>query len=318
MKKFVAIIVGGTGQFGFNLSELLIKKKYKVIITTRSKKSKKKIINYYNKKIIFQNLDIYNKNQIHILLKKYVPNEVYYFAGQSSVSKSFNQKMETHRSNFNGCKNFLETIYKNKFNTKFINASSCEIFGKTSGKIKLISKKNPVSPYGQAKLHSFNITKKYRDKFRVKSYNSIIFNTESYLRDKSYLIPKICIASIKAKKTGLKTEFGNLNISREWNWCSEQVSSLHGFVKKAPQDFILSNGKNYSALQMLKFSFQYFKLDYKKYISINKKFFRKTDTKVKKSDWQHSLKINNLKREPKIFGKKIIIRLIQFYLNEQK
>ena len=45
MKKSIAIIVGGTGQFGVLLAEKLLKKKYKVIITTRSViKAKKKII----------------------------------------------------------------------------------------------------------------------------------------------------------------------------------------------------------------------------------------------------------------------------------
>ena len=42
MKKPNAIIVGGTGQFGITLSKQLIKKKYKVIVTTRSLKKAKK------------------------------------------------------------------------------------------------------------------------------------------------------------------------------------------------------------------------------------------------------------------------------------
>ena len=43
MKKSNTIIVGGTGQFGIILSKQLIKKKFKVIITTRSvSKAKKK------------------------------------------------------------------------------------------------------------------------------------------------------------------------------------------------------------------------------------------------------------------------------------
>jgi len=41
VKKLVAIIIGGTGQFGITLSKKLLKKKYKVIITTRSEKKKK-------------------------------------------------------------------------------------------------------------------------------------------------------------------------------------------------------------------------------------------------------------------------------------
>ena len=45
MKKPNAIIVGGTGQFGITLSKQLLKKKIKVIITTRSLTKAKKNLN---------------------------------------------------------------------------------------------------------------------------------------------------------------------------------------------------------------------------------------------------------------------------------
>ena len=59
MKKSIAIIVGGTGQFGVLLAEKLLKKKYKVIITTRSViKAKEKI---KKKKIYFQKTKYFSK-----------------------------------------------------------------------------------------------------------------------------------------------------------------------------------------------------------------------------------------------------------------
>ena len=65
MKKSIAIIVGGTGQFGVLLAEKLLKKKYKVIITTRSViKAKKRI---RKKKFIFKKLKIYVKKKFFIL-----------------------------------------------------------------------------------------------------------------------------------------------------------------------------------------------------------------------------------------------------------
>ena len=44
----------------------------------------------------------------------------------------------------------------------------------------------------------------------------------------------------------------------KWNWCEEQVRYLTYFIKKKPQDFILSNGKPYTAKKMLNFAFKYF------------------------------------------------------------
>ena len=317
MKKYVAIIVGGTGQYGIFTSKLLLSKNYKVIITTRSIKKKSNILKF-DKNLILQKLNIYNKKKIEKLILKFNPDLILYYAGQSSPDKSFKLQKETFKSNFIGCKNFLEVINKKKLNCKFLNATSCEIFGKINGKIKISSIKKPVSPYGLSKLKSYEITKKYRIKNNLKSYNAIIFNTESILRDKKFLIPKICIAAINAKKYGFKTEFGNLNISREWNWCPEQVEYIYKFLNKKPQDFILSNGKNYSAIKMIKFAFEYFNLNYKKYVLINKKFFRKKDVNNKQSNYIKCLRRNKIKRNPKIYGKKIINLLIKNYLNEKR
>ena len=91
-----------------------------------------------------------------MLVNKEKPNYVFYFAGQSNPSKSFRKKKETYLSNFVGCKNFLEILKKNKFKGKFINATSCEMYGQLRGHIKLNSPKRPVSPYGISKVKSFN------------------------------------------------------------------------------------------------------------------------------------------------------------------
>ena len=203
---------------------------------------------------------------------------------------------------------------KENINCKFLNASSSEMFGKIKGKIKLSSPKKPVNPYGFAKLQSFNITKEFRIKNDLKTYNAVIFNTESYLRNKDFLIPKICMAAINAKKYGRKTEFGDINVSREWNWCEEQSEYLIKFLKKKPQDFILSNGKNYTVKNMLKFAFDYFKINYKNYILINKKYFRNKDTKHKSSDYSSSLSKNKINRNVKVFGEKIVKLMIERYL----
>ena len=64
---------------------------------------------------------------------------------------------------------------------------------------------------------------------------------------------------------------------------------------------------------MIKFAFDYYKLDYRKYIRIHKKFLIKKDFLLKQSKYQICLKRNNLKRKPKIYGKKLIESLIRNY-----
>ena len=307
--KCHSLIIGGTGQFGISLKNLLNKKKEKVIITSRFKKSITKKKNF---EIIV--LDIYNKEKILKIIEKYKPQNIFYFAGQSSPSISFVKKKETLRSNFIGCKNVLECIYKIDKNIKFIYASSSEMYGKIKGKISIKSKKFPVNPYGISKLKGFNLTKLYREKYNLKAYSAIIFNTESTLRDKSFFIPKVCVAAINAYKYNLKTKFGNLDIKREWNWCDDQCELLIKFLKKEPQDFIISNGKCLSAKKMLKFAFDYFNLDYKQYVIQDKKFLRPADVQIKASKYQESLIKNNIVKKNYIYGKKLINLMIKYYL----
>ena len=318
MVNKISIIVGGSGQLGISLSKLLLNKNQNVVITTRNKISSKKKIPFKHKRLKLFKLDVLKKKQINFLLKKFNPDYIFYFAGQSSPNLSFNKKETTHLSNVTGCKNFLEILQNYNFKTKFINASSSEIFAETSKKITIKSIKKPISPYGKAKLDSFNITKFYREKKNLKTYNAIIFNTESFYRKREYLIPKICIAAINAKKYHKKTFFGNLDIIREWNWSDEQVVYLMKFINKKPQDFILSNGYSYSAKKMISFAFKYFDLNYKKYVLTDKKFIRKKDFISKKSNFLVCLNRNNIRRTSKIYGKKIIHSLIRHYLNEKK
>jgi len=307
--KCHSLIIGGTGQFGITLKNQLNQKNKKVIITSRFKKSTIKKKQY---EIVV--LDIFNKEKIFKIIKKYKPQNIFYFAGQSSPRISFIKKNETHRSNYIGCKNVLESVYKIDKNISFFYAASSEIYGKIKGTISLNSKKYPINPYGISKLKGLNITKLYREKYKLKAYSAIIFNTESTLRDKSFFIPKICMAAINAYKYNLKTAFGNLDIKREWNWCDDQCELLIEFINKKPQDFIISNGKCLSAKKMLKFAFNYFNLDYKKYIFKDKKFLRPVDIKIKKSKYDESLLKNNIKKRNLIYGQKMINLMIKNYL----
>ena len=307
--KCHSLIIGGTGQFGITLKNKLNKSKNKVVITSRFKKNiiKKKLF-----EIVV--LDIFNKKKIIQIIKTLKPKHIFYFAGQSSPSISFKKKIETIKSNYLGAKNVLYSIYKTDRDIKFIYAASSEMYGRVKGKISLKTKKNPINPYGLSKLKGFNLTKKFREKFNLKAYNAIIFNTESIFRNKSFFIPKICIAAINAHKYNTKTSFGNLNIKREWNWCDDQCELLIKFLKKKPQDFIISNGKCFSAKQMLKFAFEYFELNYKDFVLIDKNFLRPVEIKTKRSNFRESLLKNKIIKKKFTYGKKMVNLIIKNYL----
>ena len=316
MKNLSAIIIGGTGQYGIHMAQILLKKNYQVYVSTRYfKKISKLRIDF--PKIKFLKLNIYNKYQIENILTKLNPELIFYFAGQSSPQVSFKKKEETLKSNFIGYKNVLEIIYKNNLKSKFLNATSSEMYGHLKGRIRLSSPKRPLNPYGKAKKKSFEIVKKFRKKYKMKNYNAILFNTESIYRKKNFLIPKICLAAINAFKFNKKTSLNNILVSREWNWCEDQCKLLIKFLEKKPQDFILSNGKSYSIKKMLTFAFKYFNLNYKDYIKVKNSSLSKNEVLFKKSKSEDCLRRNGIKSKSNIFGKKLIHKMIKFYINEK-
>ena len=315
----IALIIGGTGQIGVYLANQLLKKKYKVFISSRkiteAKRNKFKIINIY-KKVNFIKLNLYNKKKVKELIKKIKPDNIYYLAGQSSVDKSFKKPKETIISNFYGCKNVLESLKEIKFSGKFLNIASSEIFGNQNGFRSLNKKLKPVSPYGEAKLRSFNLTKNFRKKFKLKTYNAILFNCDSILRPKNFVIPKICLSAIRAfNGDKQKIKFGDLNVVRDWGWVEEYVEGIYKITENKPNDIIIATGKFFKLKDIIKYAYNFFNLNWKDYII--------QTNKLKRPQEISEVKVNTKQTENKIGwkaktdGKKVILKLIKYYLKKE-
>ena len=312
------LIIGGTGQFGFYLTKLLVKKKFKLYLTTRNVNSSKVAFykKIFKKKINIFQLNLYKKKKIYNILKKIKPNFIFFLSGQSSVYKSFKNKSDTFKSNFIACKNILDEIVRLGVKVKFFNASSSEIFGNTKKKIRINSIKKPVSPYGQAKLKSYNLLKEYRIKHNLELYNGIIFNCESFLRPVNFVIPKICLAAIKANNEDKNNKkiffkFGNINVKRDWGWCEEYVKKIWQLMKTRNYDFIVATGKTYSLKELLNLAFSYFDLKWENYVLSKKKFLRKKEIFSVVADSVYLKKY--LITLPKIDAPEIIFRMIRYY-----
>ena len=110
MKKKTALVIGGLGQDGSYMSELLLKKNYKVICLSKSiSKSKKWRHKFLNieKNITYKSLDIRNLKKLLILFSKYHFDEIYNFAAQSLVEKSNYIGKQTININCLGIYNIL-------------------------------------------------------------------------------------------------------------------------------------------------------------------------------------------------------------------
>ena len=314
-----ALIIGGTGQIGVYLANHLLKKKYKVFVSSRKinseKKNKFKILKIY-KKINFVNFNLYKKKEIFKIINKVKPNDIFYLAGQSSVDRSFKRPAETIKSNYEGCKNILEVLVEINFKGKFLNTASSEIFGNQKGFRSLNKKLKPVSPYGKAKLKSFKITRTFRKNFQLKTYNAIIFNCDSILRPKDFVIPKICLSAINASRGSvIKIKFGDVNIVRDWGWVEEYVVGIYRIIQKKPDDIILATGKYFKLKDLIKYAYGFFNLDWKNYIIETNELKRPKEIREVKVSTKQTK--NKIKWVAKTDGEKSVLKLIKYYLKKK-
>tara|TARA_B100000886_G_scaffold278399_1_gene202410 strand:- start:3666 stop:4685 length:1020 start_codon:yes stop_codon:yes gene_type:complete len=330
MKK-TALITGVLGQDGAYLAEFLIKKDYKVIGISKSYKLKDKwrLIKLGIKdKIIFENLDICELKNIKKIFKKYKINEVYNFAAKSYVSKSFDKPIETVDVNIGSVIKLLEYIKKKNKKIKFYQASSSEMFGNIVGKSykgNIIF--NPKSPYAISKLFGHHITKYYRDAFNIYSVSGILFNHESPLRNKDFLIKKIIVGLLKIinKKQNI-IQIGNIYTRRDWGYAKDYTKIIWKMMQKnKPKDFIIATGKSYTIKEFIDIAAKLLNLDVvwngrgmseklifrkskKVIIKINSKFFRPSEIKNSQINKKNLEKIALVK--PKTNFKKLIKLMI--------
>ena len=313
-KQQIALIVG-SGVIGAYLSKLLIRNSIKIIVTSR--KLKKYSVNYkklkINNKVKFIKLNLLNKKKIKDAILKYKPNFIYYFAGQRSVSKSFKNPSDTYKANYLGAKNYLDVLKKEKSSIKFFKASSGYIFDGERKKITLKSKLiKPESPYTRSQIKAFNLIKKYR-RIGINCYSIIFFNIESPLASLNFIAKKICYLSklIKEKKIH-QIKVGNIESIRDFGWAPEMVHAVYLMKNLKPQDMLIGSGKAMSIRQLIYHAFNYRKLNYKNYIKVDKKLFRKIErNQIIGSMYQTFRLLKKWHWKPKIIGKKFVYKMCQ-------
>ena len=304
MKKKNSIIIG-SGVIGSYLAKFLLTKKHNVVVTSR--KLKKNYTNYkksnINKKIKFEKLDVLKKQDILSMLKKYNPDNIFYFSGQSALTKSISLKKITNDSNYIGAKKFLEILHRYKIKSKFYKANSGYIFEQKNGLINLdssFSKNN--NPYIQSQVKAYKEVKKFRKK-GVNCSSIVFLQVESPLRNNDFLIKKIC-EHAKSKK---HVKVGNLNTIRDYSWAPEIIKGVYYFTKIKSQDLILSSGQGISGHKILETAYKLNSLDYKKYFSVNKKYIRPNEIKTMIGSTKNYNILNKMFNfKIKIGGKKLV------------
>ena len=233
------------------------------------------------------------------------PDEVYHLGAQSHVKISFNMPEYTGNVTALGTARILESIRRTGNQIKFYQASSSEMFGRTVAPQNEESAFSPTSPYAVAKVYAYWTTKNYRLGYGMFACNGILFNHESPRRGEIFVTRKItmAIANILAKKQPF-LYLGNLEPKRDWGYAPEYVEVMWQILQqKEPDDYVVGTGEQHSVREFAEQAFSYAGLDWEKYVKIDPRYFRPTETenlcadsrKIKKTiNWESRIRFNDL------------------------
>jgi GDPmannose 4,6-dehydratase len=283
-----AIITGIAGQDAAYLADLLLKKNYRVFgvahpISDRADFWRLDYLKIYDKIEIALG-DIADSDFMQKIIEKVMPDEVYNLAGQASVSKSWEDPVDTFRANALGVINVLEILHKIKPNVRFFQASSAEIFGNVSG---VINEKNnhfqPLNPYGIAKLAAHLAVQNFRDQHKMFACNGILFWHISPLQSELTVTKKIA-KGVAAISNGLEKEplvFGNLAARRDLSFAGDMVRAMWLMLQqKKPDDFVICSSKTFSIKDIIKEAFVAAGIrNLEDHIKIDKNLFRPGDVR---------------------------------------
>ena len=280
MPAKIAFITGITGQDGSYLADLLLSKDYVVhgLVHRPDSVSSSNIKHLVaDPKIMEKRLFLHNgafEDATHLrrVISRAKPDEFYHLAGQSSPRISLELPETTVESVGMATLRLLEILRDLDHTTKFLYASSSEVFGSPSYSPQdELTPLNPTTPYGAAKAFSQQMARIYRIAYKLPTCSVILYNHESPRRSGNFVTMKIARAAARIKK-GLQTqlELGSLNGQRDWGWAPDYVNGMWMMLQaQAADDFILATGKLHSVEQLVAEAFKCLDLNWRDHVKFD-------------------------------------------------
>ncbi|HPN88344.1 MAG TPA: GDP-mannose 4,6-dehydratase [Candidatus Omnitrophota bacterium] len=316
--KKTALITGITGQDGSYLSEFLLDKGYMVygLIRRSSSFNTDRIDHLYQDphekdvklKLVYGDLN--DASSLNQIIKTIKPDEIYNLGAQSHVRVSFDIPEYTAEVTALGTTRLLEAIRESGIKTKFYQASSSEMYGNAPSPQNEQTPFEPRSPYAASKVYSYWMTVNYREAYKMFTCNGILFNHESPRRGETFVTRKITMALARIKQ-GLqkKLYLGNLSSKRDWGFAGDYVEAMWLMLQqKKADDYVVATGETHSVKEFLDEAFDYAKLDWKKYVEIDKRYFRPTEVDCLLGDSSKAKKV--LKWKPKVSFRQLVRMMV--------
>lgn len=272
-----AFITGITGQDGSYLAEHLLDKGYEVHgLVHRPDALPASNIRHLladgallNKRLFLHNGAFEDATHLRRIISKAKPNEFYHLAGQSSPRLSLELPESTVDSIGMATLRLLEILRDLPEPTKFLYASSSEVFGSPPHSPQdELTPLNPTTPYGAAKAFSQQMGRIYRIAYGLPACSVILYNHESPRRGGGFVTMKIARAAARIRR-GLQQDLvlGSLEGQRDWGWAPDYVHGMWLMLQQENvDDFVLATGELHTVKELLNQAFNCVGLNWRDHV----------------------------------------------------
>jgi GDP-4-dehydro-6-deoxy-D-mannose reductase len=223
------LITGMSGFVGSHLADFCLNipniQVYGIIMPNCSGEELKRIDHIKDKIKIFE-CNLIDKTAVENILKEANPDKIFHLAGQSMVSKSWQDPEDTLINNIITELNIFESLRKLKLNPIMQIAGSSEEYGLVQENELPVKEDNPLrplSPYGVSKVSQDVLACQYYHSYGLKTIITRAFNHEGPRRGEQFVISNFAkqIAEIESPPAGGKKDpiiyVGNLEAKRDYS-----------------------------------------------------------------------------------------------------
>lgn len=271
MKK--AIIIGAKGQDGRILTSYLLNHNYTVLGIDKDSIE-------CSDKTPFNLVDILDANSVSFIIKKFLPDEIYYLAAfhHSSENKELMDYSGiwyiSFQINVYGLINVLEAIRAiNMQLIKLFYASSCLVYGDAA--LVPQNEETPFLPndvYGISKTAGTHVCRLYRKNYGLFVAVGILYNHESLFRSDNFVSQKIIQAALRIKKGEISHFYlGDLSSEIDWGYAPDFVAAMQLILQlDKADDFVIATGQTHMVRDFVGYAFSKLGLDWSNYVREDK------------------------------------------------
>jgi len=320
-----ALITGITGQDGFYLSQLLLKKGYRVFGLTQTQTAVTT-----DEQVTLISGDISNEFDVRTAVEQCMPDEIYNLASQSSPGASWSLASKTLSVNGLGALYLFDAVLNLCPKARVFQASSSELFGQAFIPQNEETPFSPRNPYAAAKVYAHQMALIYREQYQLFISNGILFNHESEHRPLHFVTQKIAFGAACAslgiinssKKNELgqpivsqgKLSLGNLQVARDWGYAEDYVLAMWLMLQyPKADDFVIGTGKLHTLEQLCDLAYQHVGKNWQEHVISDKTLYRPAEITQTVADASKAHRL--LAWQPAVCFQEMVGKMVDFQIN---